>query len=154
MSLIISTGSNIGERESFLEKAKTVLSQKYKLIESSNIYESPAVDYLNQPDFLNQVLVFELPTDEPKEVLTFLLNLEKEMGRLRNIDKGPRTIDLDILFWDDKKIDSETLSIPHPRLFQRSFIVKPLKELEVFNKLENNFSFPNKFDNSCWLLKS
>lgn len=153
MSLIISTGSNIGERKKYLQLAKEKLQENYELIEESNVYESPAVDYLNQPDFLNQVLCFELPVENPQNVLSNLLRIEKDMGRKRDIDKGPRTLDLDILFWGLEHIKEPHLAIPHPRLFQRSFIVKPLQELTVFSQLKKHFSFPNKFDNSCWVFK-
>ena len=154
MNLIISTGSNIGERESYLIEAKNKLASLYKLVEESNIYESPAVDYLNQPDFLNQVLSFELPKQNPSSVMLQLLEIEKEMGRKRDIDKGPRTIDLDILFWGLEALNSPQLTTPHPRLFERSFIVLPLKELAVFPVLAEKFKFPKKFDNSCWVFKS
>ena len=154
MSLIISTGSNLGDRESFLNEAKKELTSLYEIEEESQIYESPAVDYLNQPDFLNQILSFKTPDCGPPKVLENLLRIEKTMGRTRDIDKGPRTIDLDILFWDLTQINEEDLTIPHPRLFQRSFIVKPLKELKVYDQLREHFSFSEKFDNSCWVFKS
>ena len=153
MSLIISTGSNIGERESHLKEAKNILAEKFNLLEESRVYESSAVDYLNQPDFLNQVLSFEIPSANPHEVLNFLLKTEKELGRRRDIDKGPRTIDLDLLFWGKDTINSENLDVPHPRLFERSFIVQPLMELSAFTDLNKSFNFPEKFDNSCWLFK-
>ena len=132
MSLVISTGSNLGNRESNLLAAKSELSDIFKLIEESPIYESPAVDYLNQPDFLNQILAFEIPEQKPEEVIESILKLELSLGRKREIDKGPRTIDIDILFWDQETIDLPQLQVPHPRLFERSFIVLPLKELQVF----------------------
>jgi 2-amino-4-hydroxy-6-hydroxymethyldihydropteridine diphosphokinase len=154
MSLIISTGSNLGDRKSFLDDAKKALCALYDIEEESQIYESSAVDYLNQPDFLNQVISFKTPKDKPLEVLKSLMVIEKEMGRKRDIDKGPRTIDLDMLFWDLEKINTQELIVPHPRLFERSFIVKPLRELKAFHRLRENFDFKEKFDNSCWVFKS
>ena len=154
MSLVISTGSNLGNRESNLFAAKSELSDIFKLIEESPIYESPAVDYLNQPDFLNQILAFEIPEQKPEEVIESILKLELSLGRKREIDKGPRTIDIDILFWDQETIDLPQLQVPHPRLFERSFIVLPLKELQVFDYLSKAFNFPDQFPNQAWPLNS
>lgn len=153
MHLILSTGSNLGNRTGHLLKAKDKLSEFLNLLEESRVYESPAVDYLNQPDFLNQVLLFEKPSLSPSETITKILSLEKELGRVRDINKGPRTVDIDILFWGHDKIDSEALQVPHPRLFERSFIVEPLRELSVFAALSNVFKFQEKFDNECWVYK-
>lgn len=150
--LILSTGSNIGDRVNYLNQAKFLLSKSFNFVEESSIYESPAVDYLNQPDFLNQVLSFQLPELTPEQTLNEVLNIELLLGRERLIDKGPRTIDIDILFWDNLKIESKNLMIPHPRLFERSFIVEPLQELSYFSQLQKSFSFSEVFDNSCWVL--
>ena len=154
MPLIISTGSNLGDRVQHLELAKAEISKHFVLKEESRIYESPAVDYTAQPDFLNQVLSFETPNIQKSEVIKTVLLIEKSLGRIRNIDKGPRTVDIDILFWDDEEFNSEELIIPHPRLFQRSFIVLPLKELSYFEYLSTKFNFPSKFDNSAYPYKS
>lgn len=149
MSLFIATGSNIGDRKSNLETAKTLLSKKLVFIAESKIYESPAVDYLNQPDFYNQVLEFTIPNETPEAIMDFLLNSELEMGRDRLIPKGPRIIDLDMIFWGDLKIQSEKLMLPHPRLFERSFVVLPLSELPGFKTLQKKHSFNFTFDNSA-----
>jgi len=148
-SFFIATGTNLGDRKKHLTDAKSILSNEFKFIAESRIYESPAVDYLNQPDFYNQVLEFELPEISPKEVMDRLLSIEKEMGRSREIPKGPRVIDLDILFWSDKKIVSDTLIVPHPRLFERSFVVLPLSELPGFKVLQKIFEFKFTFTNTA-----
>ncbi len=149
MSLFIATGSNLGDRKKQLETAKIKLLSHFKLIAESRIYESPAVDYLNQPDFYNQVLEFQLPQISPTETIEILLHLEKEIGRMRDIPKGPRVIDLDILFWENQSIKLENLTIPHPRLFERSFVVLPLSELPGFKNLKTHFNFSFDFDNSA-----
>ena len=149
MSLILSTGSNLGDKQQFLEEAKRELSQHFELVAASRLYASAAVDYENQPDFLNQVLEFKVPDLNPQEVLSICLNIEKTKGRKRDINKGPRTLDIDILFWDTQKINDEGLFIPHPRLFERSFIVEPLSELPYFAVLKKFFNFPKSFSNSC-----
>ena len=112
------------------------------------------MDYLNQPDFLNQVLHFTTNFKSPGEVLEETLKIEKLFGRERKIDKGPRTIDIDILFWNLEIIERPNLQIPHPRLFQRSFIVTPLKELKYSYQIQTKFLLPNKFDSDCWIFSS
>lgn len=147
MSLFIATGSNIGDRKSHLELAKIYLAKKLIFIAESKIYESPAVDYFNQPDFYNQVLEYEIPHESPDSIMDFLLETELLMGRNRLIPKGPRIIDLDMIFWGDLKIQSEKLTLPHPRLFERSFVVLPLSELPGFKTLQKKQLFNFTFDN-------
>lgn len=146
MSLIIATGSNIGDSLQNLEEAKTILSQKFELIAASRVYVSKAVEYENQPDFFNQVLEFRIPALSPHQVMTELLFIEKTLGRNRNIPKGPRTLDLDIIFWGLEQINSEHLTIPHPRWSERSFVVKPLQELPFFQTIEKCFTIPRSFN--------
>jgi 2-amino-4-hydroxy-6-hydroxymethyldihydropteridine diphosphokinase len=152
MTLFIATGSNLGERSGNLKEAKDILSSSFSLIAESRIYESPAVDFENQPDFYNQVLEFEIPSLSPHESMQLLLEIEKKMGRNRITPKGPRIIDLDILFWDTLEIKTETLELPHPRLFSRSFVVLPLSELPGFKKLQEKFYFTFSFHNSATAL--
>jgi 2-amino-4-hydroxy-6-hydroxymethyldihydropteridine diphosphokinase len=99
MSLIIATGSNIGNKIEHLEKAKNELKKFYTFKAQSQVFSSDAVDYTDQPGFYNQVLEFDIPDQSPIEVLNNLLDIEKQFGRVRDIDKGPRTIDIDIIFW-------------------------------------------------------
>lgn len=146
MSLIIATGSNIGHSVQILNAARDRLCQHFKLIAESRIYTSAAVDYENQPDFFNQVLEFELPANDPLEVMQLLLEIEQEFGRNRIIAKGPRTLDLDIIFFGDQQINSKPLTVPHPRWAERSFVIKPLQELPFFQTIKNCFTIPKSFD--------
>ena len=146
MALIIATGSNIGDSLEYLSRAKAELEKHFKFVAESRIYTSKAVDYTNKPDFFNQVLQFELPKISPQEVMSILLDTEKSLGRNRDIPKGPRTIDIDILFYGLENVDSDHITVPHPRLFQRSFVVFPLKELPYFETLSQNYEFDNSFD--------
>lgn len=146
MSLIVALGSNIGESIQILNEAKNILAEKFGLISESRIYKSLAVDYENQPDFFNQVLEFRLPALTPQETMDFLLNLEKDFGRRRDIPKGPRTLDLDIIFWAQETIQTDTLIVPHPRWIERSFVVKPLQELPFFHSIEKCFIIPKTFN--------
>lgn len=145
-TLIIALGSNLGDSKNILKKAIKSLSEHYKLQASSRLYYSKAVDYENQPQFLNQVAQFTNTThDKPESVLNKLLEIEALFGRTREILRGPRTLDLDLLFYDLITHRSERLILPHPRLFERSFVVRPLKEIPFFEKLQEVYTFPDQF---------
>lgn len=146
MSLIVATGSNIGDSLSILKEARDKLATKYGLIAESRIYTSAAIEYESQPDFFNQVLELRTPASSPQQVMQELLEMEQEFGRNRNIPKGPRTLDLDIIFWDLEKSNEAALIIPHPRWNERSFVVKPLQELPFFQTIEKCFIIPKNFD--------
>lgn len=147
MSLIIATGSNIGDSKSNLQEARAELEKHFTLTAQSRIYTSAAVDYLNQPDFFNQVLEFQIPKQyTPEDVMDLLLKIELSMGRKRDISKGPRTIDIDMIFWGLTEINTPLLTVPHPRWSQRSFIVYPLQELPFFKTIEKCFTIPKSFD--------
>ncbi len=146
MSLIVATGSNIGDSLSILKEARDKLATKYGLIAESRIYTSAAIEYESQPDFFNQVLELRTPASSPQQVMQELLEMEQEFGRNRNIPKGPRTLDLDIIFWDLEKTNEAALIIPHPRWNERSFVVKPLQELPFFQTIEKCFIIPKNFD--------
>ncbi len=145
MSLIIATGSNIGNSLQILKEAKDLLDRDFGLLAESRVYSSPAVEYENQPDFFNQVLEFRIPAMKPSDVMLKLLQIEKIFGRNRDIPKGPRTLDLDIIFWGTLEIKEAALIIPHPRWSERSFVVKPLQELPFFQTIEKCFTIPKTF---------
>jgi 2-amino-4-hydroxy-6-hydroxymethyldihydropteridine diphosphokinase len=146
MSLIIATGSNLGDRLSNLNFAKEKLTEHFELIACSEIFESIAVDYLNQPDFYNQVLEFQLPKNKsPQQTLELLLAIETGFGRVRTIDKGPRTIDIDIIFWGLENIVADNLCVPHKSWQERSFVVRPLQQLPFFQTLQKCFKIPRNF---------
>lgn len=145
MSLIIATGSNIGHSVQTLQDAQTELAKHFELIAASRIYYSKAVEYENQPDFYNQVLEFSLPGIAPDEVMKLLLAIEIKFGRHRDIPKGPRTLDVDIIFWGTTSWNSDIVTIPHPRWSERSFVVKPLQELPFFQTIQKCFTIPQAF---------
>ncbi|WP_127715589.1 2-amino-4-hydroxy-6-hydroxymethyldihydropteridine diphosphokinase [Halobacteriovorax sp. HLS] len=152
MSLIIAIGSNIGETRDNLSNAISHLEKYFTLKSKSRVYTSEAVDYENQPDFLNQVLEFEKPQISPSECMSIALKIEQELGRLRGVPKGPRIIDIDILFYELCTSTDPHILLPHPRLFDRSFIVLPLMELPYFSILQKHFTFTTKFNNSAFPL--
>ncbi len=139
MSLILALGTNQGDRETNLNMARKVLSKELSEKFSSHIYESEAVDYLNQPPFLNMVIEYELPDKEPRELMQWLLKVEKDLGRKRDIPKGPRIIDIDILFWGKITSKDPDIVIPHPRWREREFVKKPLSELPFYEILKSDY---------------
>jgi len=145
MSLIIATGSFLENKLKNLETAKKILSLHYELIKGSDIFESVAVDYFDQPDFFNQLLEFKVPNEDPQHVIKKILEIEHTIGRVRNIDKGPRVIDIDIIFWGLRKINSSTLTVPHPEWHKRSFVVRPLQQLPFFKTIQKYFIIPDTF---------
>jgi 2-amino-4-hydroxy-6-hydroxymethyldihydropteridine diphosphokinase len=122
-------GSNLGEREENLRQALTLLSQKVNLEKTSSIYETEPIGYKKQPLFLNQVcrIATNLP---PDELLHLAKDIETSMGRVPSGQtNSPRPIDIDILFYEDKIMETPNLTIPHPRLQERAFVLIPLAEI-------------------------
>jgi 2-amino-4-hydroxy-6-hydroxymethyldihydropteridine diphosphokinase len=130
MSVVyLSLGSNIGDREDNLKKAVDKIKQnKIRIIKESRIYETKPYGIKEQRDFLNLALKIET-TYTPQKLIKILLDIEKEMGRVRDIKWGPRIIDIDILFYDSLTINDENLKIPHPDLHNRLFVLEPLSEI-------------------------
>lgn len=121
-------GSNIGDRLQNLQAAITALEPEVHPLECSPIYETPPWGYLDQPNFLNQVVMAETELS-PGELLRYLKEIEKDLGRQDSFLNGPRKIDLDIIFFDDAVIDSPPITIPHPRMDDRGFVLLPLADL-------------------------
>jgi 2-amino-4-hydroxy-6-hydroxymethyldihydropteridine diphosphokinase len=144
MPLVIATGSNLGNSVDFLQQAKSQLARKFHMVAESQIYHSQPVDYLEQPDFFNQVLEFETPQDrEILECFQQIRAIEKKLGKEKTIPKGPREIDIDLIFWDDLNISLPQLQVPHPRWNQREFVVLPLLELPCKTYFKKIFDFPH-----------
>jgi 2-amino-4-hydroxy-6-hydroxymethyldihydropteridine diphosphokinase len=125
----ILTGGNLGHRFENLRRAADLIDTKCgRILRRSSLFETAAWGIEAQPDFLNQVL--ELDTAlKPEALLDVLLGIEREMGRIRGEKFGPRTIDLDLLFYGDMIIRTDELEIPHPRMAERRFVLEPLFEL-------------------------
>ncbi len=122
-------GSNLGEREKNLTQALSLLSQEINLERVSPVYETEPVGYKEQPLFLN--LACQIITDlNPRELLRLAKTIERKMGRVpsRQIN-SPRLIDIDILFYDNRIIETQDLTIPHPHLPQRAFVLIPLADI-------------------------
>lgn len=124
-------GTNLGDRLENLQRAVDILAGTVgiRVARSSRIYETAPVGP-PQPDFLNAVI--EVDTDlEPHELLAAAAAVERELHRVRAVHWGPRTIDVDVLTFDDRVIDTPDLTVPHPRMHERAFVLAPLLELET-----------------------
>ena len=128
--IVILLGSNQGDRKSLILKATKLLQIQIGIYSTaSSLYESEAWGFRSESAFLNQVLVLETNLS-PQEVLQIALTIEKELGRISNADGyASRTMDIDLLFYDDQIIEEKDLQIPHPRLHLRRFTLEPLAEI-------------------------
>jgi 2-amino-4-hydroxy-6-hydroxymethyldihydropteridine diphosphokinase len=124
----LSLGSNVGDREAQLRDAQARLGGVGRVVAVSSFYETEPVEFTRQPWFLNCALALET-SKTPRQLMTAILRLEEEMGRRRVQKKGPRSIDIDILLFDDAILDSKELTIPHPAMQQRRFVLEPLAEI-------------------------
>lgn len=135
----VALGSNIGDRYAYLVQAIELLGKNpYIEVEDvSSVYETDPVGYTDQDCFLN--LVIKISTSLlPQELLGITQKVEVELGRKRGIRWGPRTIDLDILLYNQENIEAENLIVPHPRMFERAFVIVPL--LEINQDIKQNIS--------------
>ena len=120
----LSLGSNVGDREANLRAA----IQRLDPLRVSPIYETEPVDYKDQAWFLNVVVEAETALF-PRQLLARMQRIECELGRVRTVPKGPRTIDIDILLYGDVVMRTTELEIPHPRMTERRFVLQPLADL-------------------------
>lgn len=131
MSIVfIGLGSNMGDKTANMEKAVLELGKVpgNKVLAVSSFYKTEPVGGIEQNWFVNAVAKLET-TLSPRELLNTLLDIEKSLGRIRGVKWGPRVIDLDILLYDNLVMDEEGLSIPHPYLHERGFVLVPLVEI-------------------------
>ncbi|MEQ1588579.1 MAG: 2-amino-4-hydroxy-6-hydroxymethyldihydropteridine diphosphokinase [Cyclobacteriaceae bacterium] len=122
-------GGNLGDRKSNLERAAQLIGKRISFITArSALYETKPWGKTDQPDFLNQVLL--LKTDlSPEHILKTVLTIEHDMGRIRKEKWGARLIDIDLLYVGNQILHSENLTLPHPGIAQRRFVLEPLAEL-------------------------
>ncbi|MBI4364845.1 MAG: 2-amino-4-hydroxy-6-hydroxymethyldihydropteridine diphosphokinase [Candidatus Latescibacteria bacterium] len=127
----VGLGSNLGDREFLVRKAVESMRDlpRTLVIRVSSLYDTDPVGEVDQPAFLNAVVLLET-TLEPRELLWQLLLIEKRMGRIRSQRWGPRPIDLDLLFYGEEAVDEPDLTIPHREAHRRAFVLLPLAELE------------------------
>lgn len=126
----IGLGSNIGDREGFLRQSLKLLGERCGTItQRSSVYETSPVGFIADKDFLNMVVLLE--TDlEPAGLMRMIMEIETELGRKR-LKKGysSRTIDIDLLLYNNVIMDDEIITLPHPRMHERRFVLEPLHEI-------------------------
>jgi len=128
VDVYLGLGANLGDRQANLAQAVELLGQRLDIEKVSSIYETEPVGYKDQPLFLNAVC--RVQTDiGPLQLLSLVKGIEASMGRVPNFSDGPRLIDIDIILYGDMVMMDPELSIPHPRMAQRAFVLIPLAEI-------------------------
>jgi 2-amino-4-hydroxy-6-hydroxymethyldihydropteridine diphosphokinase len=127
----IGIGSNVGDKVRQCEKAISEILKvdRHKLLAKSPLFKTKPIGYTSQDWFVNGVIKIETEM-EPLELLRILKTVELQLGRTQTFRWGPRSIDLDILFFDDEEVRTKELQIPHPRLHERQFVLIPLAEID------------------------
>lgn len=133
----LSIGTNIGDRKRNLQEAVRLLTETegIEVIKVSSIYETAPVGYVDQAAFLN-IAVYVKTTKSADEMLATCQSIEQELGRVRLIRWGPRSIDLDILLYNQENIESKHLTVPHARMYERAFVLVPLMEIVSTHSLQ------------------
>jgi len=129
MKVVIALGSNLGNREENIELSVAELNKIIDVTHLSTLYETDPVGGPQQPDYLNAVLIGESEL-APQELLKAALSIESELGRVREVHWGARTIDIDLIVLGELLISSPELEIPHPRAHQRAFVLEPWLEID------------------------
>ena len=145
-NVFVGLGSNLGDSESILKSVFLALGEipQTSLIQQSSIFQSAPLGYTNQADFLNAVAFLKTALS-PLEFLKHLQKIENDFGRKRLFLNAPRTLDLDLLLFDSLILKTPALTLPHPRLHLRSFVLLPLLEIAP------NVEIPNRGRASAWL---
>ncbi len=148
MSIVfVALGSNVGDKKANILSAIKEISGGCKILAKSSIYETKPMYVTDQPDFVNSVIKIET-SKQPLELLDFLQTIEKTLGRdrVKEVRFGPRIIDLDLLIYDDLKISSGKLILPHPRMHERAFVLVPLYEICKDSWVKKNLDRLSKGD--------
>jgi len=124
MEIFLGIGSNIGDRLANLQRAYDA----FTVVHASSVYETEPVGFTEQPWFLNSVVQIESALS-PLDLLKYCQSIEASLGRTREIWKGPRTIDIDILFYGNRILKESDLTVPHPEISNRRFVLEPMNEI-------------------------
>ena len=127
-TVYLGLGSNLGDREQNLTEAVELLARRVRVEQVSSVYETAPVGYKDQPWFLNAVCRVSASLS-PEQVLALAREIEAALGRVRSFPNAPRTIDVDVLFYGNEVVNTPQLTVPHPRLAERAFVLVPLAEL-------------------------
>jgi len=130
VTVFIGLGSNLGDPPAQIRRALQTLAvmPETRLVRGSSLYRNPPSGYLDQPEFVNAVAEIETRL-APRDLLEQLLAIERAHGRVRDLPNGPRTLDLDILLYGERTVREPKLTIPHPRMVERAFVLVPLAEI-------------------------
>ena len=128
--VFLGLGANVGDKKANLLKAIELLKEKISDVAIASIYETKPWGYKEQDNFLNTALMGNTSLS-PIELFRSIKDIEKRVGRIKRFKWGPREIDIDILFYDNLIYKDDTLEIPHPRLHERDFVLKPLMDLDT-----------------------
>lgn len=126
-TISLALGSNLGNKKAYIYKAIELLKEKVAITAIAPIYESIPVGYTKQDNFYNTALQATTALS-PLDLLRFIKDIEKKIGRKKRFVNGPREIDIDIIFYANKIIQEDGLTIPHPRMHERDFVLKPLAD--------------------------
>ena len=139
MQVYLGLGSNLGDREAILSNGIDSLARKVVIEQVSSLYETEPVGYADQPWFLNAVIRGDTELN-PEELLDFVKDIERDLGRKPSFRYGPRSMDIDILLYGDRVVETSKLTIPHPRLTERAFVLVPLAEVapDLVHPVNNN----------------
>jgi 2-amino-4-hydroxy-6-hydroxymethyldihydropteridine diphosphokinase len=126
----VALGANLGDAEGSLRAVMSELSKLpgVRLLKSSSLYRTAPVGLKNQPDFINAAVILESDWSAA-EMLAALFSIEQRFGRQRSVPNAPRTLDLDLLLYGDESSDDPALTLPHPRMHERAFVLAPLAEI-------------------------
>ena len=127
--IYLALGSNVGNKKEHIDTAVELLREHVTGIITAKIYETEAMYYKNQDSFLNTVIRGKTKFN-PKELLTFVKDIEKQAGRIDRFRYGPREVDIDILFYNDLVYRDEDLAIPHPLMQEREFVLRPFMDID------------------------
>ena len=128
-TVYLALGSNVGESRVNITQAIQLLGASIQQIKQAPLYISKAVGYTDQPDFLNTAISGRTNLD-PEALLEFIKITERQVGRTASFHWGPREIDIDIILYGDQVLETDKLTIPHPRFRDRDFVLKPLNDLD------------------------
>jgi 2-amino-4-hydroxy-6-hydroxymethyldihydropteridine diphosphokinase len=150
MKVVIALGSNLGNREELIDSAIKAIKRDVVISKVSTLIETDPVGGPKQGSYLNGVLVGET-TLSPHALMDRLLEIELELGRVRSVLNGPRTIDLDLIDYEGVEVESDDLTLPHPRAHQRAFVLLPWLEIEPEAELIGHGSVREIANRNGWL---
>ena len=130
MKYVVALGSNLGDRSQILESALEEIGNVSEIIKVSSFYETAPVGGPDQPDYMNAIVIIDSQLS-PEDLLLALQSIENKAGRTREVRWGARTLDLDLISAGDLKVESEFLTLPHPRAHERGFVLQPWLEIDA-----------------------